>query len=155
MTWRKWVVFTMVSILLFGTFKITLDNPAWVIGMKYPNADRKIHSVNSPDFYFWSSLARFFGVPMTDPDHYLAVHVSCHTDDLTLRDFRKVDELYVSNSSVSDISDFFDSSSKLDSVVFTDCDFSKLPQTQAIYLKDYHGKKILSYEEKKKYMQDY
>ena len=114
--------------------RITLFNPAWQIGMRYPHAKIELGIVNSPDPYFWSSFAALFGIKMTDPDHYLMVTIDRHPKEVKLGPLADADELTVSNSRVTDISAFCKKGSTLSQCVFVNCDFSGLPAAQRTLL---------------------
>jgi hypothetical protein len=148
----------LVAPVIYIAAKITILNPAWVIGMKYPNAERQLHTVNSPDLHVWSAISGLFGVPMTDPDHSLTVTINRHPTLVRLDDFTGADELYVRDSKVSDISAYWDSTARLSGAVFIGCDFTSMPQEQRALLKPYSDKVpdsyYVPYETKKKAEQD-
>lgn len=128
---RKFLIIAfLIAPFIYVACKITVLNPAWVIGMKYPDAERQLHTVNSPDLHLWSAIAGLFGIPMTDLDHSLTVTVDGHSSSISLDDFMAADGIYVKNSSVSDISAYLESSARLSSAVFVECDFTTLPKEQ-------------------------
>ena len=110
-------------------------NPAWIMGMKYPDAELGQYSVNSPDIRFWTMVSRSFGIPMIDWDHALRVSINDHPTAISLGDFIGADELYVKNSEVDDISAFWDPDARLYDVKFRNCDFSSMPPEQRARLK--------------------
>lgn len=139
------VISLLLAPLIYVACRITVLNPAWMIGMKYPDSKRQLHTVNSPDLHFWSAIAGLFGIPMTDSDHSLTVTLDGHPSSIRLDDFSEADELYVKNSRVSDISAYLDPSVRLSGVVFVDCDFTPMSQEQRELLKAYSAKVPNSY----------
>ena len=123
--------------ILYVAAKITLFNPVWMIGVRYPSAKCEFHSINSPGPYLWPMFAGLFGIRMDDPDHSFIVRVESHRKPLRLDAFAKADELYVSNSPIKDLSASLEPSARLSVVVFMDCDFTSLPQDQRDRLKSY------------------
>ena len=125
------IILILLSPFFYVSSKITILNPAWVIGTKYPNSKIQVHSINSPDLHFWHSVASLFGIPMRSPDHSLTVTISNHSSPLELDDFIEADELYVKNSKISDISAYWKPSARISGAVFLDCDFTALPEGQS------------------------
>ncbi len=115
---------------MYGVCKITILNPAWVIGIKYPEAKRQLQTVNSPDIHPWPMIAGLLGVVMADPDHALIVTLDGCSAPIQLDDFISADELYIKNSKISDISEYWNTSARLGRAVFINCDFTSLPEDQ-------------------------
>ena len=138
---RKILIFTLLAApVLYVAARITVLNPAWIIGIRYPDAKRQLHTVNSPDPHFWSGVAGLFGIPMTDPDHSLTVTINSHPEDLRLDGFTGADELHITNSRITDISAYCSTKARLSGAVFVGCDFSGLPPAQRVLLQPYSEK---------------
>jgi len=139
------IIALLAAPFIYVAAKITIFNPAWIIGVKYPDAERQLHTVNSPDLHLWSAIAGLFGIPMTDPDHSLTVTINRHPSLVRLDDFTGADELYVRDSKISDISAYWNSNARLSGAVFIGCDFASMPQEQRELLKPYSDKVPDSY----------
>jgi len=139
------IIALLATPFIYVAAKITVLNPAWLIGMKYPDAERQLHTVNSPDLHLWSAISGLFGIPMTDPDHSLTVTVDEHPKPVRLDDFTGADEVYVKHSQVSDISAYWSPGVRLSGAVFVGCDFTLMPQEQRDLLKPYSDKVPDSY----------
>ena len=140
---KKLTIIAFAAILALAAFiswKLTFANSSWVIGFNHPNAELRIISVNSPNFYFWPTLAALFGIPMTDPDHYLQVSLRESPEPLRIRDFRNADELYLEMCEIADLSAYMDPKSRLSTLVFINCDFNLLPEAQRNALEPYSEK---------------
>ena len=130
-------ILVILTPFFYIVFKITFLNPVWVIATRYPEADVQLHSINSPDLHFWSSVASIFGVSMSDPDHSIVVQVSDYPEPISLDDFTGADEIYITRTEVVDISAFWKSRVQVSGAVFFDCDLSKIPSSQRKWLKPY------------------
>jgi hypothetical protein len=127
----------VLALLLYAGARITVWNPAWRIGRQFPAAEVRVRTVNSPDPRFWSALAGVFGIPMTDPDRSLTVTVDSHPEPLRLDDFAAADEAVLKNSRIADISAFLEPGTRLSGVIFTGCDFTRMPPEQRAMLARY------------------
>lgn len=124
----------LLSPLLFVAARITLFNPLWRIETRFPEAEVQIYTVNSPDFYFWPSVARMFGIRMDDPDRSVRVCLDSYPDPVSLDDFKGAGEVVLKNCKVTDISFYWHPSSGMSSAYFESCEFSGLPAEQMQFL---------------------
>jgi hypothetical protein len=130
-----WLLF--FSPVIYSLARLTVMNPAWMIGIRFPQSRLQLQTVNSPDLHFWSAIAGLCGIPMTDPDHSLTVYIDHHSEPLRLNGLEDADEVHVTNSRVVDISAFSRSDSRLSGVVFVGCDLSGLPPEQRAFIRPY------------------
>ena len=148
------IIAVLLAPFIYVACKITVFNPTWMIRTKFPEATVQLHSINSPDFYFWPTVAAIFRVPMSDPDHSIMVQLSDHPDPIRLDDFSDADEVYITRSTVVDISGYWKPSVQISGAVFFDCDLDSVPENQRRWLKPYSDRFpnsfCVSYESKKK-----
>jgi len=133
---RAVLLIVLLAPIAFVALRITVLNPAWQIRWRFPDAELRLQTVNSPDLHLWSAVAGLFGIPMTDPDHSLTVTIRDRTAAI---DFAPLavgaDELYLQHCRVTDISQLLRGLRRLSGVTFSDCDLTQLPAEQRLHIR--------------------